>query len=411
MANNKYKPIQQSAETKRALKPEGRLNSTPPARTDFTRREFQTDKKGSPKPPHIGLQDIDESIMYYFNEVIEPTVIQNNKKIKVPVMYGSPERWSNVQKDGALRDKNGKFMAPLIMFKRSSLAKNRNLTNKVDANTPSNFIAVKNKYTKDNVYDKFSILTNRKPKEEYYATIVPEFVTITYSCTAFTDYVDQMNKIIEAANFAEDSYWGDASKFMFRARIDTFGTTVEVGTGTDRVVTTNFEIVLQGYVIPEVKQADIQNFRKQYSRSQLLFNFEVAGTLEQLQARVEAPTVEPSVRFFDVGAAAGSNANKGMSAQEISYVTLVQSAVASSTTSDTATFTDVEIVEAPSGFGLTTLQDFSIYINGQFIPRHEIVSITQVGDDIVAVIDTAALQYNILPDFEVLLVGKFNSIT
>lgn len=411
MANKKYKPKQQSAETKRALTPEGHLNSVPPARTDFTRREFQTDRKGSPKPPHIGLQDIDESIMYYFNEVIEPTVVQNNKKVKVPIMYGSPERWSNIQRDGALRDKNGKFMAPLIMFKRTSLAKNRSLTNKVDANTPSNFIAVKNRYTKDNVYDKFSILTNRKPKEEYYATIVPEFVTLTYTCTAFTDYVDQMNKIIEAANFAEDSYWGDASKFMFRARIDTFGTTVEVGTGSDRVVTTNFDIILQGYVIPEVKQADIQNFRKQYSRSQLLFNFEVAGTLEQLQARVESPDVSPSVRFFDAGAAAGSSVDKGMSTQEIFHVTLTNSAVASSQTSNTATFSNVQIATPPLGFAPISLLDFSVYINGQFIPRHEITSITQVGDNIVAVIDTVALQYEILPDFEVLLVGKFNNIT
>ena len=410
MANDKYKPKQQSAEQKRALQPEGYTNSVPPARTDFSKREYQTRKEGSPKPPYVGLQDIDESIMYYFSEVIEPTVIQNNKKIKVPVMYGSPERWANVQKDGALRDKNGKFMAPLIMVKRTSLSKDRSLTNKVDANNPSNFIVVKNGYTKENVYDNFSVLTNRRPKEEYYATIVPEFVTITYTCTAFTDYVDQMNKIIEAANFAEDSYWGDAAKFMFRARIDTFGTTVEVGTGTDRVVTTNFDIVLRGYIIPEVKQSEINNFRKFFSKSQLIFNLEVAGTLEQLVAMSEKAPIQPGVRFFDTGQAVGSAASKGMSATEILYVTLTSSAVASSQTSNTATFSNVQIATPPLGFAPISLLDFSVYINGQFISRHEIISVTQVGNDIVATIDTDALQYEILPDFEVLLVGKFNEI-
>ena len=411
MANKKYKPTQQSAKEKRALQPEGYTNSVPPARTDFSRREYQTRKEGSPKPPHIGLQDIDESIMYYFSEVIEPTVVQNGKKVKVPIMYGSPERWSNVQKDGALRDKNGKFMAPLIMFKRTSLSKNRGLTNKMDANNPSNFIAVKNTYTKENVYDNFAVLNNRRPKEEYYASIVPDFVTITYTCTAFTDYVDQMNKIIEAANFAEDSYWGDEAKFMFRARIDTFGTTVEVGAGTDRVVTTNFDIVLQGYVIPEIKQADVQNFRKYFSKAQLMFNFEVAGDLEELMARADAAPVQPGVRFFDAGiGAAGARATGGMSAAEIQYSTLSNSKFASSTTPNTAIFPDVLIVSAPPGFVETSKKDFSIYINGQYIPQDQIVSITQNGNNIVAEIDTVALEYVLIDDFEILLVGKFNFV-
>lgn len=409
MANDKYKPTPQSAEQARALQPEGYANSVPPARTDFSRREFQTRKEGAPKPPYIGLQDIDESIMYYFSEVIEPTVIQNGKKVKVPIMYGSPERWANVQKDGALRDKNGKLMAPLIMFKRISLAKDRSLTNKVDANNPSNFIVVKNKYTRENVYDNFSVLTNRRPKEEYYATIVPEFVTITYTCTAFTDYVDQMNKIIEAANFAEDSYWGDPAKFMFRARIDTFGTTVEVAAGSDRVVTTNFEITLRGYVIPQVKQSEINNFRKFFSKSQLIFNIEVAGTLEQLVARAEQAPLEPGVRFFDTSGAVGGG-SKGMSTAEVIYVTLTNSAIASSQTSNTATFTNTRIAESPNGFDPTSVKDFSVYINGQFIPREQITNIEQTGDDILVTIDTDALQYEILPSFEVLLVGKFENV-
>ena len=32
----------------------------------------------------VGLRDIDESIMYYFNEVIKPSVIQNGSKMNVP---------------------------------------------------------------------------------------------------------------------------------------------------------------------------------------------------------------------------------------------------------------------------------------------------------------------------------------
>ena len=38
----------------------------------------------------IGLQDHDEAIMYYFNNVIRPSVIVNGNRTNVPIIYGSP---------------------------------------------------------------------------------------------------------------------------------------------------------------------------------------------------------------------------------------------------------------------------------------------------------------------------------
>jgi hypothetical protein len=74
--------------------------------------------------------------MYYFNNVIKPSVIINGNRIDVPLIYGSPERWKGVQKDGYFRDKEGKIQTPLIMFKRDSVEKRRDLGNKMDANNP-----------------------------------------------------------------------------------------------------------------------------------------------------------------------------------------------------------------------------------------------------------------------------------
>jgi hypothetical protein len=79
------------------------------------------------KDVSVGLEDLDYAVMYYFENVIKPSVIQNGQKITVPVIYGSPERWKSVQADGFYRDANGKGLAPLIMFKRESVEKNRNL--------------------------------------------------------------------------------------------------------------------------------------------------------------------------------------------------------------------------------------------------------------------------------------------
>jgi hypothetical protein len=41
----------------------------------------------------IGLQDIDNAVLFYFNNVIKPTVIQNEQRLAVPIIYGSQERW------------------------------------------------------------------------------------------------------------------------------------------------------------------------------------------------------------------------------------------------------------------------------------------------------------------------------
>ena len=47
----------------------------------------------------IGLMDVDSTIMYYFNEVIKPTVLENGEVVKVPILYANAERWKSIQKD------------------------------------------------------------------------------------------------------------------------------------------------------------------------------------------------------------------------------------------------------------------------------------------------------------------------
>ena len=230
----------------------------------------------------IGLRDIDETIVYYFNNVIKPSVLQNSKRISVPILYGSPERWAAVQKDGFYRDKNGKIQTPLIMFKRESIEKNRNLGNKLDANSPNNFGIFQKKFSRKNVYDRFSALNNREPVQELYGVIIPDYVNIVYSCIVFTEYIEQMNKIIESINFASDAYWGDPERFNFRAMIDSYTTTTELNKGQDRTVKTTFNINLMGHIVPDTINTSIANMNKFYSKSAIKFSYETTGSIDRL---------------------------------------------------------------------------------------------------------------------------------
>ena len=227
----------------------------------------------------VGIKDIDTAIFYYFNEVLKPSVSQNGKMINVPVVYGSPERWAAMQKDGYYRDKNGKMQAPLIVFRRDSIEKNRNLGNKLDANNPHNFGIFEKKFSKGNVYDKFGLLNNRTPKRELYAVAIPDYVNIVYSCMVFTDYVEQNNKIVEGINFASDSYWGDPSTFRFRAMIDTYTTSAEVVQGSDRIVKTEFQINLLGHIVTDTYNAQLVNTKKVYSKTNIKITSETVNKL------------------------------------------------------------------------------------------------------------------------------------
>ena len=231
-------------------------------------------KGDTPKPFSIGIQDIDESIFYYFTNVIKPSVVQNGERIEVPIIYGSPEKWKSFQKDGYYRDVQGRIMMPIIMFKRDSIDKVRSIANKLDANNPNNLALHRKKYSSKNAYDNFNVLNNVVPQKVNYAVVVPDYITITYSCAINTYYMDQLNKIVEAIGYASDSYWGDPSRFQFRAMIDSFAIKTEISDNQERAVSSTFNIKLNGYIIPDILQKDITAIKKLPDRVKITFTSE-----------------------------------------------------------------------------------------------------------------------------------------
>jgi hypothetical protein len=232
------------------------------------------------KPFTIGIKDIDEAVLYYLQNVIKPFVIQNGQRLDVPVIYGSPERWKSVQKDGYYKDKNGAMMMPLIIFKRDIVEKVRNIGNKLDANNPNNYQVFEKKYSSRNAYDNFNVLNNRTPQKEYYAVVIPDYVKITYSCIISTYYVEQLNGIVEAINYASDSYWGDPERYKFQARIDTINTPTELVSDNNRTVKANFNITLNGQIIPDTIQKNNTAINKFFGKTKISISEEIVTNLD-----------------------------------------------------------------------------------------------------------------------------------
>jgi ACT domain-containing protein len=409
MANNKPIPKTQLEIAQSFVDP--LLNTGKSPSVDNKRRELQkTVKNDDVKQFSLGLKDIDETIFYYFTKVIRPTVIQNGLKKEVPLLYGSPERWAAVQKDGFYRDKGGKIQAPLIMFKRDSVEKNRSYGNKIDANNPLNYGIFEKSFSKKNIYDRFSLLNNRDEVKEYYAVIMPDFVDITYSCIIFTDYVEQMNKLVESINFASDSYWGDPEKFSFRAMIDSYAQTTELATGSDRTVKTTFTIKLLGHIVPDSINATVRGMNKFYSKSAVNFGFEMVSNIE---TQTTTQAVKGKARFYDKASETLNltTIEESMTSEQKTYVTL-QKVITSNTVNTavnagarTLTFTGQQLVEAPAGFPALTKANFQVFINGMIVETDAIDSIQEVGGNLVVTFNST-LGFAIASTDEYTLIGK-----
>ena len=370
-------------------------------------------KDDTVKDISIGLQDIDNAVLFYFNNVIKPTVIQNEQRLAVPVIYGSQERWKSIQNDGFYRDKNGKLMVPLIMLKRVSIEKNRTLGNKLDGNVVHNYQVVGTKFNQRNIYDNFAVLTNRIPSKQYYISSVPDYINVNYECIIFTDYIEQNNKLVEAVQFASDSYWGDVNRFKFRANIDSFNTPIILEQGADRAARSSFNIKLFGYMLPDTINKDLAVARsKFYTKSQIVFELEtVEGDIDTLTTAKTTVNVVGSTSFIGGGNNITNN-NTNVSPADVGDLTYLDTNITKTANTisggNTAVITGAAILQpgALSSLPATSINNFTFYINGQYVPS-SLVTLTEGSGNVTLVFNTASLGYTLESDDEVVAIGKF----
>tara|TARA_R110000782_G_scaffold35356_4_gene84444 strand:+ start:2958 stop:3965 length:1008 start_codon:yes stop_codon:yes gene_type:complete len=295
MANRKPIPKTQKEISKNLQKPydaiRGNANiSSNPNESEtgiqFNRSEKLSFKGDTTKPFKIGIQDLDEAVFYYFQNVIRPFVFQNGQRREVPIIYGAPERWKSFQKDGYYRDKAGAVMLPIIVIKRDTITKDRSVANKLDANMPNLYGSFQKSFNPKNTYSNFSALNNRVPSHQFYAVAIPDYVIMEYSVIVQTYYMEQLNKIIEACEYASDAYWGDPERFKFRAFIDTFSTSTELTEGQDRLVKGTFNIRLRGYIIPDTIQNNLDSLKKYNSKAKLRIEMETTSNSDIFQQGV-----------------------------------------------------------------------------------------------------------------------------
>jgi hypothetical protein len=357
----------------------------------------------------IGIQDFDEALMHYFQNVLKPSVIQNNTRINVPILYGSPENWKTVQSDGYYRDANGKLLAPLIMFKRRSITQNRTLGNKLDGNSAKNIQLFKKKYSKRNIYGNFNLLNNRNPEVEYVASITPDYVTVEYDCLVWTYFIEQMDSLVESINFASRTYWGDPTKFQFYSSIESFEESINYEVGEDRAIKNSFSLTLNGYLIPDSVNKSMAAVNRSFGVSKIIFGIETSDSIQSTNAiKARSSNFKPlgSILAQDgVNIIINEGASQGLTPIYADYLINNTSLVGTYVNSTSVTF-NKGWAEAPSPLPANSSTNFNIFVNGVYIEPSSYTFTNNITYSTL-VINPILLGYSLESNDLVIAVGKF----
>ena len=236
----------------------------------------------------ITLKDIDVAMVNHIKNVMKPTVKEANETIKVPVLYGNEERWKAVRKRGVLRDKNGSIIFPLIVVRRTDVVFNDAMPLSFDQDVTGEHIKVvrSTNWSKDNRYDRFAVQNGIKPAQETITTGMPDFVNCTYQIVMMTNYIEQMNYLTELFIEHENTYFGDEYSYKFLSVLEGgFSDASEMTVEGERLIRTDFGMVLKGYVIPQFTNTIVtgktSEIIRNISPTRVVFGFEGDATSRQ----------------------------------------------------------------------------------------------------------------------------------
>ncbi len=236
----------------------------------------------------ITLKDVDTAVLNHVKNVMKPRVREANETLKIPVYYGNEERWKAVRKRGVLRDKNNSLILPLIMLRRTEVSRNDLSGQSFPHDVQRNHIDVvrANKWSKDNQYDRFSVQQGVQPTYDVITTGMPNYTDVTYEFVLWTNFIEQMNPLVESFVDQSHTYWGDGRNNKFLCTIDSVSDASEMNQDGERFIKSTFSVTSKAYLLPEYLNSvitnKVSNMKKFTTTSSVTFKFEGDATDEQV---------------------------------------------------------------------------------------------------------------------------------
>ena len=229
----------------------------------------------------VTLYDIDFAVKSFIDKTMQLKIEDNGEFIAVPSIYANAEKWASIQKDGFIRDKKGKTIAPLITFRRSSVNLNSTIKRNKVASSKQIAYILQQQYNTMTPYDKFSTQYSKKRQYEYFATPIPDYVDVSYDFIVWCEYQVQLNTVIENFIYYGGQSFGDKNFFKFATMLDSVGIEDVNATGQDRIVKATFQLTVHGYLLPKHVAAE-STTKRLVSPNRISFVSEMFGDINSM---------------------------------------------------------------------------------------------------------------------------------
>ena len=320
------------------------------------------------------LYDIDFAIKWYIDNEIQPQITEQGQLIPVPVIFSNGEKWDNVRRLGYLRDEKGMLQSPLIMLKRNSAVESDNLrTLDVNRIPSGNFLSYRQKYNSRNRYedDLFPIPTNQPvDSEKIYVIDVPKYVTVEYDMMLWCDFTTQLNDVIDQILPYGRYLWGnEGNRFATSIGQVTFETVNTVG--EDRLVRASVPLTVRGTLLSE-QEARVSTLKKMYSIKRVMFDtFVDLGDLDLFQSTsipASILQIQTSVMSGGTVTVTGGGSTTTLDPDIMAYLVTLTDRIATYVNTTTITINSTAAINPVTSL-VATVNEFDIYINGQYIDK------------------------------------------
>jgi len=394
-----------------------KTNKPNPSRTEgvlndqiFNRAEQVRRDDDVIKTPKRTIYDIDYAIKWYIENEIRPQLLDNDQLITVPVIFANGEKWDNVRRLGYLRDEKGMLQSPLIMLKRNSVVE-RDTYRGLDVNLPQagNVIIHRESYNDRNKHlpDPYPP-TNIANSEKFYVIDIPKYVTMEYEIMLWCDFTTQMNDLIDQILPYNRYAWGNETN-RFSTSLGSISTETINTVGEDRLIRSTIPATVLGTLLSE-QETRVETIKKMYSVKKVSFDT-VIDVGSNLFATTSVPVqlLEVRNRVLSGGSVvvSGGGGTSTINAAAMIYLTALTEKQGTRINSTTVTVTGTPKIN-PITLTLATVNEFDIYINGQYIDK---VCYTWTPTDATAtqtiIFNTTTLGYTIDTDDVIIINGRW----
>lgn len=152
---------------------------------------------------NLTIESVDSAVHTWLDKTVDAHVEdQNGSRKKVPVLFATGERWAASRTQRGLRDENGVLILPVMSVRRTGVDMTQSMSSL--AVEEGNFQIAKKVHRKTNSLQNAASLRSQglqpiqKPVVYEVTTIpYPSTCVISYELVVHTQYITQMNSIIE----------------------------------------------------------------------------------------------------------------------------------------------------------------------------------------------------------------------